>query len=126
MESEIFLDTHVLVWLYEGNIEKFSPIARKYLEKSKLLACPMSLLELDYLFEIKKITESHQKIVRELENQFDLQIPNDPFADIVKAASLLTWTRDPFDRLIVAHANLYHAPLLTKDRHIGKNAQCVW
>lgn len=126
MENKIFLDTHVLVWLYEGAIERFSPIARKHLEKSELLACPMSLLELDYLFEIKKITESHQKIVRELENQFSLQIPNDPLADIVKAASLLTWTRDPFDRLIVAHANLHRAPLLTKDRHLGKNAQCVW
>jgi PIN domain nuclease of toxin-antitoxin system len=31
------------------------------------------------------------------------------------------WTRDPFDRIIVAHADVVSAPLLTKDQAIRRN-----
>ncbi len=37
------------------------------------------------------------------------------------------WTRDPFDRLIVSHAKLKSATLITKDPHILKNyIKAVW
>jgi len=36
----------------------------------------------------------------------------------VRAAVDLTWTRDPFDRLIDAHAIAASVPLLTADRAI--------
>ncbi|WP_199317478.1 hypothetical protein [Planktothricoides raciborskii] len=39
----------------------------------------------------------------------------------------LDWTRDPFDRLIVAHAAVNNNILLTKDRIILANyAQAQW
>jgi PIN domain nuclease of toxin-antitoxin system len=45
----------------------------------------------------------------------------------VQAAAGLTWTRDPFDRLIAAHAILSGAPLLTADRRILANLpQATW
>lgn len=34
------------------------------------------------------------------------------------AAAGLTWTRDPFDRMIAAHAIVADTPLLTADRTI--------
>jgi PIN domain nuclease of toxin-antitoxin system len=40
---------------------------------------------------------------------------------VTKAADDLTWTRDPFDRLIAAHAIAVGAPLLTADRSILEN-----
>ena len=40
---------------------------------------------------------------------------------MTKAAADLTWTRDPFDRLIAAHAIVAGAPLLTADRGILEN-----
>ena len=45
----------------------------------------------------------------------------------VEAAERLSWTRDPFDRLIVAQASLAGAPLVTKDRMIRKHfAKAAW
>jgi PIN domain nuclease of toxin-antitoxin system len=45
----------------------------------------------------------------------------------VQAAAGLTWTRDPFDRLIAAHAIVADAPLLTADRTILDNLpQAIW
>lgn len=42
---------------------------------------------------------------------------------IVAAASGLTWTRDPFDRLIVGHAQADEATLLTADRSIRQHCR---
>lgn len=45
----------------------------------------------------------------------------------MQSAAGLTWTRDPFDRLIAAHAIVAGAPLLTADRTILENLpQAVW
>lgn len=43
-----------------------------------------------------------------------------PFPDVVKRALTVTWTQDPFDRLIVAQAATRNARLLTKDRVLRK------
>jgi PIN domain nuclease of toxin-antitoxin system len=37
---------------------------------------------------------------------------------VVTQAMPLSWTRDPFDRLIVATAILHRAPLVTRDERI--------
>jgi PIN domain nuclease of toxin-antitoxin system len=39
----------------------------------------------------------------------------------VQAAADLFWTRDPFDRLIAAHAIVANAPLITADAAIREN-----
>jgi len=43
-------------------------------------------------------------------------------AAVVHAATSLTWTRDPFDRMIVADAIVAASDLLTKDEQILTNA----
>lgn len=43
------------------------------------------------------------------------------FEDVVVEAAKLSWTRDPFDRLICATARVATAPLLTKDVTILAN-----
>jgi PIN domain nuclease of toxin-antitoxin system len=42
-------------------------------------------------------------------------------ADLAQAAADLSWTRDPFDRLIAAHAIVADAPLVTADATILEN-----
>jgi len=127
MEAKIFLDTHVIIWLYAGEIERISKKARTLLETATLQITPMCLLEIDYLFETKKITVRSQPILRDLSERIDLQVSHSPFIEIVREASQLYWTRDPFDRLIVAQARLHKAPLLTKDRNLKKHYPlCVW
>lgn len=49
------------------------------------------------------------------------------FADIVAHAHALSWTRDPFDRLIAAQAIAEQAMLLTADQHLRANFdRAIW
>lgn len=44
-----------------------------------------------------------------------------------KEALALNWTRDPFDRLIVAHANVIKCHLITKDSFIKSHfSKVIW
>ncbi|HPQ42427.1 MAG TPA: PIN domain-containing protein [bacterium] len=47
----MFLDTHVVVWLYEGRTELFTDAARNAIDANDLAISPMVLLELAYLEE---------------------------------------------------------------------------
>ncbi len=50
-----------------------------------------------------------------------------PLAQVVTEALSQTWTRDPFDRLIVATAAARAAPLVTKDETIRAHYRhAVW
>ncbi len=50
-----------------------------------------------------------------------------PFADVVDASLQESWTRDPFDRIVVAQSRLRGAALLTKDRNIHDHFdEAVW
>ena len=123
----IYLDTHVVLWLYEGLLDRFSVSAKQQLEENDLIISPMVQLELQYLFEIKRIKRDSSVIVNELIKKISLEICKEPLQMIIQTAISLCWTRDPFDRLIVATAQISNATLLTKDTHIAlhyKNA--VW
>ena len=123
----IYIDTHAIVWLFEGRIEKFSAKARELIEQNAILASPISILELQYLHEIKRITLSAHEIVDDLIGRIDLLFDENSFTNIVKKSLTLSWTRDPFDRLITAGAELQGIPLLTKDKTILANCPlAVW
>ena len=69
-----------------------------------------------YLHEIKRIKVPARRIVDSLAAEIGLKICDAPFADVARKALDERWTRDPFDRLIVAQARLHAARLITKDR----------
>ena len=117
----IFLDTHVLVWLYEGLFDKIPKPVHDQLNSLALLISPMVELELDFLYEIGRISVSGVDIVRYFNAHFGLTVSNVEFYRIIEEAQALTWTRDPFDRLIVANASIYQAKLITKDAKIQKH-----
>jgi len=53
----IYLDTHVVIWLYARKGEGLSTRARRLIEDEPEIAIsPMVLLELDYLHEIGRTT----------------------------------------------------------------------
>jgi PIN domain nuclease of toxin-antitoxin system len=46
---------------------------------------------------------------------------------VAREAEAHDWTRDPFDRLIVAQASLFDAPLITKDADVHAHYRnVVW
>jgi PIN domain nuclease of toxin-antitoxin system len=113
---KLYLDTHVLIWLYSKDLQRFTERGIKMIEGNNLFISPMVCLELDYLHEFKKTSVSGKKIVEYLSRSIGLTVCDAPFPELVYAAAEITWTRDPFDRLIVAQAKLLGSPILTKDR----------
>ena len=114
----IYLDTHVVVWLYAGLTSKLSQLTHDLINENEIFISPVVRLELQYLFEIQRVTLPADGIVSDLSNRIGLQVCQKSFHSIVNQAILLNWTRDPFDRLIVANASLDNNILLSKDENI--------
>lgn len=114
----IYLDTHIVVWLYLKDQSKFSPQSQALLNQGELYISPIVQLELQYLHEIGRLTIFGTEIVTHLAQQIDLKLCEKSFAAIVSRSLSETWTRDPFDRLIVANAALHNDLLITKDANI--------
>jgi PIN domain nuclease of toxin-antitoxin system len=111
----IHLDTHVLVWLYIGELGRLSAATRELLESEELRISPMVELELAYLHEVGRLLVPGGAVVDQLRPALGIQSATSAFSSVVHQAMTLTWTRDPFDRLIGAHALSDGARLLTAD-----------
>lgn len=117
----IYLDTHVVVWLYSGLTDKLTDIAKTLINDNEVYVSAIVRLELQYLYEIKRITDEPDVIISNLSEQIGLKICNKNFNDIISISLTITWTRDPFDRLITANALLNNNILLSKDQNILNN-----
>ena len=124
----IYLDTHVVIWLYAKGVPALSKSSIQLLENdSDIRISPVVRMELQYLKEIKRINEKPITLIDALEATIGMSICNTPFPLVVKEAENNSWTRDPFDRLIVAQASLNEAPLITKDEAIHENyTAAIW
>jgi PIN domain nuclease of toxin-antitoxin system len=114
----IYADTHVVAWLYAGRPDLISPRARRLIEDNPLLVSPMVALELEYLFETGRISEPARIVLQALGRDIGLRLCDLPFPDVAAVAVRQSWTRDPFDRIIVAQAALRRTSLVTKDATI--------
>lgn len=115
----LYLDTHIVVWLRQKELEKFSTKACESIEQAgQLFISPMVELELKFLHEIGRISETPYNILGDLGAMIGLKIDDRSFSEVVQKAMLVEWTRDPFDRLIVAHVMHCESKLLTKDEKI--------
>jgi PIN domain nuclease of toxin-antitoxin system len=113
----ILLDTNALIWLEQGHTRTRS-LARS---RRRLYISPASLLELRFLEEAGRIRLKNATI-SDVTHRDDLWVLDDPpAAEWFEEALDLGWTRDPFDRLIVAHARLRGWPLATADRTLSQH-----
>lgn len=123
----ILLDTHVVAWLHAGATERFPPSVRVLLDHDDLAVSPLVALELSYLHEIGRLSEPSAAVLSALGRALSLRTLDCSLSDLVAQAVDLDWTRDPFDRLLAAHATLEHIPLLTADRDLRANLPlAVW
>ena len=123
----IYLDTHVVAWLYAGRVDLLSSRAAELVEEGPLRISPMVSLELQYLFEIERVSTPAAVVLEALGRDLGLRICDLPFENVVSASLDLAFTRDPFDRLIVSQAELRRAPLVTKDRTLrDAYSRAVW
>ena len=114
----IYLDSHIVVWLYAGLLEKFSQTIRTILNENEILISPIVRLELQYLYEIERVNEPANVIVADLSDRIGLKVCEKDFNAVVSQAMEITWTRDPFDRVIVGNAGLNDYVLISKDQNI--------
>lgn len=118
----IYLDTHVVAWLYAlGGSALPESVALRLEASEDMRISPMVRMELQYLFEIGRVAERPLPVLDALGAALGLTLCNAPFGAVVRQAEEESWTRDPFDRLIVAQARLLNAPLITKDAGIHEH-----
>ena len=122
-----YLDTHVVVWLYSGEKAKLSEAAAARVQNDDLFVSPAVILELEFLYEIRRANEPASKVIAQLAKDTGLRVCELTFAAVVEHAVSQKWVRDPFDRLIVAQALANDAPLVTKDDSIRRRyRRAVW
>jgi len=117
----VYLDTHVVAWLYAGRLDLIPQQARRRIDGDEVLISPMVALELEYLFESGKVHDPAQPVLDALAAALGLRLCTLPFPRVATAARAMSWTRDPFDRLITAHAAAAGSVLVTKDRSLRRH-----
>jgi len=123
-----YLDTHAVVFLHAGDVSRISAKAQNQIENTDLLISPMVLLELEMLYDKGTIRYPSSQILADLTQQIGLSVCQLPFAQVVRSATTIKWTREPGDLLIVANAMAHNfAPLVTKDERIQSNySNAIW
>ncbi len=127
--SDLRVDTHVVVWLFQNQTDKLTARGRDLInDADRLLISPMVLLELTYMHEIGRINAAGGDILGDLGERIGLALSDESFPAVARSAATLTWTRDPFDRLIAGDALAANGHLLTKDATIrdAMSALAVW
>jgi PIN domain nuclease of toxin-antitoxin system len=119
----LLLDTHFLLWILTGAgrvgeypwLDEYRPWG----------ISPISLLELQYLSEIGRIEMDARGLVEALQRDARFVLDEPPLVPLIQRALPLTWTRDPFDRLLSAHSTARRVPLCTVDRIILRHHPLV-
>ena len=113
-----YLDTHAAIWPAEAGTQKLSHKAFSYIERAEVRISPMVVLEFAYLHEAKRTILTPQQIVYKLSTELQSIVCDYPFPIVAEIAVGETWTRDPFDRLIVSHAKANgRAVSISRDDH---------
>ncbi|HBF13896.1 MAG TPA: hypothetical protein DDW49_11020 [Deltaproteobacteria bacterium] len=116
------IDTHVLIWRFvePSRLSQKQKIIFKK-ETNQFLVPSMSLLEVQYLTEIGRVKLEMGDFLIALKNQDNFSIAS--FDEGILLHSLkLTSNRDPFDRVILAHALATSTKILTRDRWMKETA----
>ncbi|MGH9408502.1 MAG: type II toxin-antitoxin system VapC family toxin [Vicinamibacterales bacterium] len=102
----ILLDTNAIIWMVTNHRR-----GRRLQRSENLSISPASVLELGMMVSVGRIRMRLQDVIED-----DRWVVDDPVASLwFTRAGEESWTRDPFDRLIVAHARLRGWQLATGD-----------
>ena len=112
----VLLDTHFLLWtvLDLPRMDDF-PWLDRYRPWG---VSPVSLLEVQFLAEIGRLEVEQPGFTDAVSGDPRFVVDEVPLVALVRHALPLTWTRDPFDRLIAAHSSARRVPLCTVDRRM--------
>ena len=113
---KLLLDTHFLVWILV-DLPRLSEF--HWLDRYRPWGVsPISILELQLLTETGRLRVRQTDLLAALGADPRFVIDEVPLMTLVEHAVGLSWTRDPFDRLLAAHSQARRTPLCTLDRRI--------
>lgn len=115
---KLILDTHFLLWVItrSARLDEF-PWLERY---EPWGISPVSLLEVQFLAETGRLEVDSPRLVVALKQDPRFVIDELPLLSLIEQALPISWTRDPFDRLLVAHSTARRTPLCTVDRDIRR------
>lgn len=113
----ILLDTHLLIWYLEGS-ESFSKPRRQRIvdANNDIFVSIASLWEISIKVSIGKlkISRSLSDVLQQLADQTIAILPIKS-GHVLQVATLPFHHRDPFDRMIIAQAQVEFLPVMTND-----------
>jgi PIN domain nuclease of toxin-antitoxin system len=119
----LLLDTHFLIWLV---------LASKRLAEFPWLdrhrpwgVSPVSFLEIQFLSEVGRLSVRNPEFTNTVMEDTRFTVDDVPLATIVRHALQIDWTRDPFDRLLVAHSSARRVAFCTTDRGIRSHHRLI-
>lgn len=112
------LDTHFLLWILLDlpRVDEF-PWLDRYRPWG---VSPVSFLEMTFLGEVGRIEIRHVGFVDAIATDPRFVVDEPPLLALIEKALPLTWTGDPFDRLLAAHSEARRVPFCTLDRHMRR------
>jgi PIN domain nuclease of toxin-antitoxin system len=119
----LLLDTHFLLWLVLGS-KRLTEFA--WIDGHRPWGVsPVSFLEIQFLAEIGRLSVRNPEFVSTVMDDPRFTVDDVPLVALVRHALGLSWTRDPFDRLLVAHSVARRVALCTMDRRIRSHHALV-
>ena len=115
--------------LMQGNAKRISRTAQALIGRATtLLVSPVVTVEMEFLFELQRVKLQWREVEAKLGGEIGLQVCEQPFTRVCQFAIEESWTRDPFDRIIVAQAKANGlAPLISSDERIRQHyTRAVW
>lgn len=122
----ILVDTHILIWLHQGPARQLTPAVLARLRREQLGFSPFSRLEMQYLHEIGRLRPLPQDLIDHVAGRLALFEVDVSASAVCNAAAQISWTRDPFDRLLAAHATAQGLTLVTKDEAMRQHLSLAW
>jgi PIN domain nuclease of toxin-antitoxin system len=111
-EEVILLDTNAVIWIDQNHAR-----ARALVKATgPLRLSPATVLELQFLNEIGRLRL--RSGLRDVVDDERWEVDEPPALEWFMRSAEEAWTRDPFDRLIVAHARVRRCRLATGDRRV--------
>jgi PIN domain nuclease of toxin-antitoxin system len=108
------LDTHFLIWIVsESKRLKAYPWLKHYEPWS---VSPVSFLEIQLLSEIGRGRVDQPRFTQNLMEDSRFRVDEISVVNLVRRSVELSWSRDPFDRLIAAHSLARRLPLCSIDQ----------
>jgi PIN domain nuclease of toxin-antitoxin system len=114
---KLLLDTHALIWWVEGS-KRLSSVAREAIANEEVLVSAASAWEIATKFRLGKLPSSER-----MARNFSREILAEGFAELPVAARHASHAgllevphKDPFDRMLIAQAQVEGLPLISNEQ----------